>query len=181
VVVGVFILSLFGFSQVKQSFFPDSTSPIYLVDFWFPEGTSIEETALQLTKAEDYFLADENTEDVVSFIGGSQIRFLLTYSPEKNYACFGQLLIRVKDYKAIPQALKTVQTKLEEMYPQAIIHTKPFVLGLSIGGKIQLRIYGPDGDELRKLGRLAEDILRADPAAQVLTDRKLPRPWRPLF
>ncbi len=173
VVVGLFTLSILGFSQVKQSFFPDSTSPIYLVDFWFPEGTSIEETAQQLSRAEAYFNKDENTEDVVSFIGGNQIRFLLTYTPEKSYACFGQLLIKVKDYKAIPQALKTVQTDLEEMYPQAIIHSKPFVLGPSTGGKIQLRIYGPDGDELRKLGSLAEDILRADPAAKAVRNEWL--------
>ncbi len=173
VVIGVFALSIIGFSQVKQSFFPDSTTPMYLVDFWFPEGTSIDQTVEELQTAEDFFRKDDNTERVISFIGGGQIRFLLTYTPEKNYASFAQMLVHVKDYKTIPETLKTVQSSLEDMYPQAIIHTKPFVLGPSTGGKIQLRIYGPDGDELRKLGRRAEDILRADPASKAVRNEWL--------
>ncbi|SHO50375.1 efflux RND transporter permease subunit [Desulfopila aestuarii] len=173
VVLGLFIMSILGFGQVKNSFFPDSTTPMYLVDFWFPEGTHIDETVNQLKQAEENLRQDENVEDVISFIGGSQIRFLLTYTPEKNYPSFAQILVRLKDYRTIPETLKTVQAKFEAMYPQAIIQTKPFVLGPSTGGKIQLRIYGPDGDELRKLARKAEDILLADPHAKAVRNE-----WR---
>jgi len=49
VVVGLFILAIVGFGNVKNSFFPDSTNPRYYIDFWFPEGTHIEETARQIT------------------------------------------------------------------------------------------------------------------------------------
>ena len=173
IVIGVFISSLIGFGQVKQSFFPDSTTPMYLVDFWFPEGTHIDETVAQITRAEEYLLGDETVDDVVSFVGGGQIRFLLTYNPEKNYASFAQVLVHVKDYRTVPETLKKVQHEFTTMFPQATIHTKPFILGPSVGGKIQLRIYGPDGDKLRELAARAENILLADPNSKAVRNE-----WR---
>jgi len=173
VVIAMFIMALAGFGQVKKSFFPDSTTPMYLVDFWFPEGTHIDETVQQIEKAEDVLREDDTVESVISFIGGSQIRFLLTYNPEKNYSSYAQILVRVKNYTTIPGDLKTFQAKFEEMYPQAIIQTKPFVLGPSVGGKIQLRIYGPDGDELRELAAKAEKIMLEDPHAKAVRNE-----WR---
>jgi len=57
------------------------------------------------------------------------------------------------------------------MFPQAIINTRAFVLGPSTGGKIQLRINGPDPEELRKLGAKVEDIVLADPVAKGVRKR----------
>ena len=54
IVIGMFILSLLGFRYVKNSFFPDGTSPMYYIDFWFPEGTHIDETSRYMKQAEEY-------------------------------------------------------------------------------------------------------------------------------
>jgi multidrug efflux pump subunit AcrB len=37
VVIAMFIAALVGFGSVKQSFFPDSTRPQFMLNFWFPE------------------------------------------------------------------------------------------------------------------------------------------------
>lgn len=166
VVIAVFLVSLAGFGQVKKSFFPNSTTPMFLVDLWFPEGTHIDETVRRLRQAEAHVAKDEGVDNVISMVGGGQVRFLLTYTPESAYPSFAQLMVHVKDYNTIPGMLETVQNDLEEMYPEAIVQTKAFVLGPSTGGKIQLRIYGPDTEELRRLGSKAEAIMMADPAAK---------------
>jgi len=44
-VIALFVTSLVGFNTLKQNFFPDSTRAQFMIDFWFPEGTRIEETA----------------------------------------------------------------------------------------------------------------------------------------
>jgi len=166
VVIGLFVLSLIGFGYVKKSFFPDSTSPQYYIDFWFPEGTHIDETARQMERAEDYILEREGVDHVINFIGGGQVRFLLTYSPESPYYSYAQVLIKVDDYRKIPAMMQETQQDLEDMFPQAIINTRAFVLGPSTGGKIQLRISGPEPEMLRKLGKKAEEIMFADPVAK---------------
>jgi multidrug efflux pump subunit AcrB len=173
IVFGIFLLSIYGFGFVKNSFFPDSTRPQYYVDFWFPEGIHIDETAAQMKKAEAYFQQQEGTQNVVTMIGGGQIRFLLTYSPESKYASFAQVLITVDDYRRIPALIQKNQDELEQIFPQAIINTRAFVLGPSSGGKIQLRIYGPDSKILRMLANKAEAVMLADPVSKAVRNE-----WR---
>ncbi|MBW1820029.1 MAG: efflux RND transporter permease subunit, partial [Deltaproteobacteria bacterium] len=162
VVVALFALAVMGFGHLKNSFFPDSTSPQYYIDFWFPEGTHIEETNRQMQKAEDYLMGLEDVDHVVTMIGGGQVRFLLTYTPESEYDSFAQILVKVEDFTKIPDLFQETQQDLEEMFPQAIVNTRLFVLGPATGGKIQLRINGPD----RQLGEKAEAVVLADPLAK---------------
>jgi len=173
VVVVLFFAALIGFGHVKNSFFPDSTSPQYYIDFWFPEGTHIDETTQEMGRAEDYLMEREGVEHVITFIGGGQIRFLLTYTPESQYHSYAQVLVKVDDYRKIPAMMKEAQQDLEALLPQAIVHTRAFILGPSTGGKIQLRIYGPDPEVLRRLGTKAEAIILDDPAAKGLRNE-----WR---
>jgi len=173
VVIAVFVASLFGFSSVKQSFFPDSTRPQFYVDFWFPEGTDIEETSRQLVRAEEHLRDQDGVTHLTTQIGGGSPRFLLTYTPESNYASFGRILIDVDDYKRIPGMVAGVQQAMEGLFPQAIVQVRQFVLGPSTGGKIQLRISGPDPAELRRLASKAEAIMLADPGTQYVRNE-----WR---
>ena len=166
VVVILFGLSLTGFGYVKTMFFPDAPRPQYLIDFWFPEGTHIGETERYMGRAEEHLLASDGVEHVATFIGGSQIRFLLTYTPENNYYSYAQVLVTVDDFKKIASMLSTTLTELEELFPDAVINTRAFMLGPSEGGKIQLRINGPDREVLRELGAKAEAIMLADPVAK---------------
>ena len=173
VVVAMFVASVVGFGSVRQSFFPDSTRPQFYVDFWFPEGTYIEETARQMERAEKAFLERKGVTHVTTQIGGGSPRFLLTYTPESGYASFAQTLVDVDDYRTIPSIVDDVQDEMEALFPQAIIQVRQFVLGPSTGGKIQLRISGPDPAELRRLAAKAEAIMLDDPNTQYVRNE-----WR---
>jgi multidrug efflux pump subunit AcrB len=173
VVVGLFIMAIVGFGYVKNLFFPDSTTPMYYVDFWFPEGTHIDETSRLMKEAEAYLSKQEGTRDLTTFIGGGQIRFLLTYTPEPNYGSYAQVIVKVDDYRMIPDLMQQAQADLEAMFPQTIVNTRPFILGPGTGGKIQLRINGPDPVVLRQLAEKAENILLDDPLCKAVRNE-----WR---
>lgn len=55
--MGVLVLglaaSLYGFTKVKQAFFPSSTTPMFMVDVWMPEGTDIRATDAILLELEN--------------------------------------------------------------------------------------------------------------------------------
>jgi hypothetical protein len=78
------------------------------------------------------------------------------------------MLVQVDDYRIIPEMMRQNQQDLEQLFPGAIVNTRAFILGPSTGGKIQLRINGPDPVVLRELGNRAEAIMRANHAS---------RPW----
>ncbi|MGZ8238158.1 MAG: efflux RND transporter permease subunit [Methylobacter sp.] len=173
IVVALFISALFGFGFVKNSFFPDSTRPQFYVDLWFPEGMDIKETDQRIKDAEKLIKKHEGVTHLTSQLGGGQVRFLLTYTPEHSYRSFGQILVDVDDYTRIATMAPRVQQELEALYPDAVVSVRLFVLGPSTGGKIQLRIYGADAEELRQLGEKAESILLAEPTAKAVRNE-----WR---
>ncbi|UOA09756.1 efflux RND transporter permease subunit [Methylobacter sp. S3L5C] len=173
VAIALFISALLGFGYIKNSFFPDSTRPQFYVDIWFPEGTDIRETQRQFKIAEATLKKHEGVTHLTSTIGGNQVRFLLTYTPESNYPSYGQILVDVDDYTRIKTLAPEVQKELEGLFPGAISNMRLFVLGPSTGGKIQLRIYGPDAEQLRILNNKAETILLNDPNARAVRNE-----WR---
>ena len=173
VTVAIFISAILGFGYIKNSFFPDSTRPQFYAELWFPEGTDIRETERQFKVAEAALKKHEGVTHLTSMIGGNQIRFLLTYSPESNYRSFGQILVDVDDFTRIKTLTPQVQKEFEELFPGAIVNMRLFVLGPSTGGKIQLRIFGPDAEQLRILAGKAETILLNDPNAMAVRNE-----WR---
>lgn len=173
IVVALFVAALLGFGFVKNSFFPDSTRPQFYVDLWFPEGTDIKETDRRTQQAAELIKKHEGVTHLTSQLGGGQVRFLLTYSPEHNYRSFGQILVDVDDYTRIAAMAPQVEEELEALNPDAVVNVRLFVLGPSTGGKIQLRIYGADAEELRDLGGKAEAILLAEPSAKAVRNE-----WR---
>lgn len=168
IAVGMFFAALIAFGSVKNSFFPDSTRPQFYVDLWFPEGTDIRETEKQLAIAEAALKKHAGVTHLSSLLGGGQTRFLLTYTPEKNYASFGQILVDVDDYALIKDLAPKIQTEFENLFADATINVRLFVLGPSSGGKIQLRIYGSDMQELRNLADKAEKVLLNEPDARAV-------------
>ncbi len=168
VVVGLFIAAIIGFGSVKQSFFPDSTRPQFFVDLWLPEGTHIDETTRQAAIAEEVAAAMEGVEHVTTFVGGAQVRFLLTYPTEMPSSAFAQLLFDVDDYKKVPAMIQEMQGRLEKALPAALVNVRMFVNGPATGGKIQLRLIGPDADELQLLAARAKAVFDSDPNVKAL-------------
>jgi len=76
-VVGAFVLSLAGFGKVEQSFFPNSTRPQFMVDYWLPQGTHIDETVSAAAEVEQYLLGLEHVTHVSTLAGAGGLRFLL--------------------------------------------------------------------------------------------------------
>ena len=163
VVVAVFVLSIAGFGRVEQSFFPNSTRPQFMIDFWLPQGTQIAITENRAAKVEQWLMEQEGVASVSSMIGAGAMRFLLTYVPEKENPAFAQFLVDVDDFSEIDRMMLEFQRELEESYPGAMVQTRKFILGPGEPGKIQARFFGPDPDVLRSLASEAEAIFRAEP------------------
>ncbi|MDF1820174.1 MAG: efflux RND transporter permease subunit [Alcanivoracaceae bacterium] len=166
----VFVLAVVGFGQVKQSFFPDSTRPQFYVDVWYPEDTDISVVARRLTAFEDALHALDGVTHVTTQVGGGSPRFLLTYTPEQPAGNFGRLLVDVDDYRQLAAITQRAQQELEVLQPDARVNTRLFVLGPATGGKIQLRISGPDRSELRRLAARAKAVIQQHPNVKGLRD-----------
>ncbi len=169
VVAGVFALALFGFRFVQNMFFPPSTRPQIIVECQFREGTHIRETEAQVARMEQYLGGLEGVTAVTSAVGAGHPRFLLTYSvPVDAGSQYAVLLVSVDAFKTVDRIFSAIQDGLEARFPDAVVNAKKFALGPGEGGKIQLRINGPDPDVLRELADKAMQVLREDGGAKAV-------------
>ncbi|MFO6425083.1 efflux RND transporter permease subunit [Motilimonas sp. KMU-193] len=158
-----FAASVAGFGLVKQSFFPPSTTPIFLVDVWLPEGTDIRQTSDTVAKMEADALKLDNIEFVTTTVGKGFQRFLLTYSPEKNYGAYAQIAVRTTTFDNLADTMIALRRQLETNYPQAQYKFKRLEIGPSTDAKIEARIVGADPDVLRAIGVEVMAIFNATP------------------
>jgi multidrug efflux pump subunit AcrB len=159
VVVGVFASAVYGFGLVSQSFFPNSTRPQFMVDYWLPQGTSIERNNADAARVEEYMMGLEGVTHIASVIGQGAPRFLLTYTPEKMNSAYTQFLVEVDDAARIDGLYDEIQDYLSENFEDAQPQSRKFILGPGEPGKIQAKFFGPDPNVLRDLSAKAEAIL----------------------
>ncbi|EKF6712465.1 efflux RND transporter permease subunit VexK [Vibrio cholerae] len=157
--------SLYGFTKVKQAFFPSSTTPMFMVDVWMPEGTDIRATDAILLELEKWLSAQESVDSVTTTAGKGLQRFMLTYSPEKSYAAYGEITTRVMDYQQLAALMARFRAHLDARYPQINYKLKQIELGPGGGAKIEARIVGSDPTVLRSIAAQVMDVMYADPGA----------------
>jgi len=165
VMVGLLFASVYGFKYVKQSFFPDSTTPMFYVDYWRSQGTDIRATAKDMLAIQKHIKSMKDIVDVTMVVGGGAQRFMLVYEPEKKNTSYGQFLVRVKDYRLIPAISQKVKDYIIAQYPDSEPKIKFIRLGPGGGSKIEARFSGPDPEVLRQISEQAEQIMRKTPGA----------------
>jgi multidrug efflux pump subunit AcrB len=157
--------SIAGFTQVKQSFFPSSTTPIFQADIWLPEGTDIRATNTKLKALESWISEQDGVDHITTTAGKGLQRFMLTYAPEKSYAAYGEITTRVTDYEKLADLMANFRVHLEKNFPELNYKLKQIELGPGGGAKIEARIIGSDPTILRGIAKQVEEIMHADPGA----------------
>jgi multidrug efflux pump subunit AcrB len=171
----LFMISIWAFQFAKQSFFPNSTTPQLVVDFWLPEGTDIRRTEAQALEVERYLLARDGVLDVQSLIGSGGLRYMLVYGPESPNSSYAQFLLRLEDYKLADRLIPNVQSYLDDNYPEAQAKVWRFSLGPGGGSKIEAEFSGPDPAVLRELAAEAQAVMFGDGRAiSIKTDWRQP-------
>ncbi|MGI9260406.1 MAG: efflux RND transporter permease subunit [Woeseiaceae bacterium] len=182
-VVGLFLTSLWGLQFVKEGFFPSSTLPIFVVDFFLTEGTDIYKTEQEIVKIEEFVAGLEGVDSINTSIGGSNLRYMLVYSTEPANTSFGRLLVRADDAGVIEGLMQDIQAYIDNNYPTAQGKVWRFRLGPGGGSSIEATFKGPDPAVLRSLADEANRIMAADGGAMLIkTDwRQLTPVIEPLY
>ena len=162
VVVGLFVFSLWGFRFTKPGFFPSSPTPQLVVDYWLPQGTDISRTDEDLKVVEAFVSELDGVNAVQASVGGGGLRYMLVYAPQSPNSAYGQLLVRVDDYKKIDALMQATQTFIDARLPNAQAKVWRFALGPGGGSKIEATFRGPSPRILRQLATNAKTVMTAD-------------------
>ena len=166
--VVMLVASVLGFSQVRQSFFPASNTPMFFIDLWLPKGSDIRHTEEVVASIDRYVLEQDGVVSVVSTVGQGALRFILTYFPQRQHANYAQLMVRTAERDQIEPLIAELDQYLQAEHPGVQAKLKQLMLGPGSDSKIEARFTGPDPVVLRRLGAQTIEIMRADPVSSTV-------------
>ncbi|QFI70377.1 efflux RND transporter permease subunit [Sinorhizobium alkalisoli] len=183
--LAAFMTSLWAFQFIPKNFFPQSSRPEILVDLWLPEGTSISEVERQARALEARMMDDEDKRFIATYIGEGIPRFFLPLDQQLRNPNFAQLLVMAKDEPARERLILKLRTILAEDFPSIRAKVDRLFLGPPTGWPVQIRVMGPDRQELRRiadqvrakfnenplLGAVHDDWLEPVPAMKLVIDQ----------
>jgi len=168
--LAVFAVSMWGFQFVKSGFFPGSTTPQMVVDYWLPQGTDIETTLSEIKEIEAFVREQDGVQSTAASVGSGGVRYMLVYSPESPNSSYGQIIARLDDYNLNDTLIPKVQQYIDERFPQAQAKVWRYVLGPGGGSKVEATFKGPNPTVLRGLANQAKAIMREDGRALSIKD-----------
>jgi multidrug efflux pump subunit AcrB len=183
VVVGLFVIALIGFGNVKQAFFPESNTPLFFVDVWEIEGSDIRQTREDALGVSQYLRGLEGVKQTTTVIGGPHERFTLVYDPREISPAYAQIIVKTDTRERIAAIWDQVETYMKTQMPWVDPIVKSMRIGPGRDAKIEARFHGPDAVVLRQLSEQAQSIMRADPEAKDIRDdwRQPVKLIRPVF
>lgn len=166
-------VSFFSFQFVVKLFFPYSTRPQLMVDYWAPAGTTIQEVASKTNTMEKKFRDAENVEAVSSFIGAGPPRFYLPVDPEFIFPNYGQLIVNFKSYDDIDPFISAHSEWLKTEFPEGLVRIRKYNVGPGDPWKFELRILGPYNAKVSELRNIGDGLLTKIQTSPLGTDWRL--------
>jgi multidrug efflux pump subunit AcrB len=164
------VLAVIGFGNVKSGFFPDSSTPIFFVDVWEPEGADVRITRDDTLRVSEFIRQQPGVVQTTSVIGGPHQRFTLVYDSREPAGVYAQIIVRTESREQIPAITAATAKFMREELPW----TDPIIKALRIGpgrdAKIEARFSGPEPQVLRQLSERAQAIMRANGGAVDIRD-----------
>ena len=158
----VFALGIVGMGKVQQQFFPDSSRPEILVDYWLPEGASFQANEVVARRMEALMAAQPGVESVSTWIGSGVPRFYLPLDqifPQTNVS---QLIVLPKDLKARETLRIRLPALLAQELPEVRSRVKLLPNGPPVPYPVQFRVVGLDPVVLRGYADEIKAALRAN-------------------
>ncbi|ULR44553.1 efflux RND transporter permease subunit [Rhizobium sp. K102] len=168
--LGTFVTSLWAFQFIPQNFFPQSSRPEILVDLWLPEGTSIKEVEVQAKALEAKMMDDPDKRFIATYIGEGAPRFFLPLDQQLRNPNFAQLLVMANDEPARERLIVKLRTILAEDFPSIRGKVDRLFLGPPTGWPVQMRVMGPDRQEVREIADQVKTRFEANPMLGAIHD-----------
>ncbi len=161
--VGIFILSVYLFTFVKQEFFPPSLRPEIIVELNLSEGSSMAASQIEADRLSNFLTRHKDKiSNYTYYVGKGAPRFVLTAEPilaKDNYA---QFVIVANDIDARGFLTAALREELANNFPNVRSHIKFIPMGPPADYPIMLRISGYDVDKVKNIANEVADLAAED-------------------
>ena len=165
VTVGLFATALFAMRLIPQQFFPASDRPELLVDLQLPENVSIYATRDAAVRLDKLFAGDPDIAHWSTNVGQGAVRFYLPLNVQLPNDSFAQAVVVTKGVAQRERVKARLEQALAAKFPNVVGRVYPLELGPPVGWPLQLRVSGPEPEQVRAIAVRVAQILQSDPDA----------------
>lgn len=176
-ILGLFALSLYGFTKIPFLFFPDSDRNMITIDINLPSGTKIEKTSDIITTIDQFFtdsllVNEERQQGLVSwssYIGAGPESYDLGYRPDEPNSSYAHILVNTSEFSYNNRAIEIIDNFCFNTFPGADIK----VSALAAGGAatpIEIKVSGSDSDELAAIAKKVKSRLSSTQGTKNVKD-----------
>jgi len=166
-VAATMAVPLIGFisaQTLEDQFFPLLDRDQFQVEVEFAAPTSLEETRQQVIEARDVMLQRDNVAAVHWFVGESAPKFYYNLTGNRqNQSHYAQAMVQLKSEEGVEALVRDLQTELDALLPSARVLVQKFQQGPPFDAPVELRIIGPNLEELRRIGMEVRAIMTTLP------------------
>ncbi len=161
------ILPLLGFwkaGQLTEQFFPPADRDQFQIELELPTQATMAQTRETVLSLRERLLEHPRIEAVDWFLGESAPSFYYNViSKNQNTPFYAQALVKADSKEGTSELIDELQRQLDREFPS----TRPLVRQLEQGppfeAPIEVRVFGPDLDRLREMGREIRAVLASLP------------------
>ncbi|TXF91020.1 efflux RND transporter permease subunit [Neolewinella aurantiaca] len=179
-IIGMFFGSLFLFSYIPFTFFPDSDRNLITMDIDLPLGTDIDRTSEIVAEIEQYIndslLVAKGNEDTTgitdftSFVSEGPESYDLGYQPGEANSGYAHILMNTSSFEANNEMIRRLEEYTFENFPDADITVSPLGAGGGGGSDVAIRVSGEDIAELYAISEVIKGLLVELPTATNISD-----------
>jgi len=150
------VAGFLGAMSLQEQFFPPSERDQFHIEIELPAQASIAETRAATQRAERLLRKRRKVQAVHWFLGRSAPSFFYNLMNTRQYAShYAQGMVQLNSRDDPQQLIRNLQSELSRELPGARVLVRQLGQGPPFPAPIEFRIYGPDTEELRRLGRRA--------------------------
>lgn len=167
-------IPLVGFAfadTLDEQFFPLVERDQFQIEVEFAPDTAIAQTREQMQRVRELMLEKDRVEDVHWFIGESGPKFYYNFTgARENQAHYARGMVQVESEEGVTELVKELQRELDAAFPSARILVRKFIQGPPYDAPVEMRIYGSNTEELRRLGNQVREIMASIPEVTHVRD-----------
>lgn len=156
-------LPLLGFAvgtTLPEQFFPANDRDQFQVQLHLPPQSSLRESEAGALRARELIEAHPEVVESHWFVGETAPRvFYNMFSSQAGLASYAGGFVTTLSPRATEKLLPALQAELTAALPEARVLALPFEQGPPFDAPIEVRIVGPDLEELRRLGESVRGLL----------------------
>ncbi|MGS0691464.1 efflux RND transporter permease subunit [Shewanella sp. 30m-9] len=161
VVIGVLpVMGFIAAGKMTEQFFPPSDRDMFQIEVYLAPQASISNTRAQVAKIDANLRQTDGITRIDWVVGGNVPSFYYNLLQRQQGASnYAQAMVKARDFATANQLIPQLQISLDKQYPGAQIIVRKLEQGPPFNAPVEVRIFGPNLDQLKLLGEQVRKAL----------------------